>query len=256
MVTRRLFVVVPAGVAVLLLSALVSAGFAGTPQGGGTGAERQNQVGLTALQRARAERLLRDRLACLGCHRLGDDGGRIGPALDGIQDRISPARALAMIRDPAGTVPGTIMPRQPMPERDARRLVAYLFAGPEVPRDQPLEPRQAPPDLPSKQRADGAALYARHCAACHGPEGRGDGWNAPALPVLPTAHADAELMSRRPDDTLFDGIAAGAYILGGSPRMPAFGEMLDTDQIRALVRYIRLLCACEQPAWAGDVGGP
>lgn len=256
MVTRRLFVVVAAGVAVLWLAASVSAGFAKAPQGGGIAAERQNQVGLTSLARAHAERLLRDRLACLGCHRLGDEGGRIGPALDGIQDRMTAARALSMIRDPAGTLPGTIMPRQPMPERDARRLVAYLFAGQEAPRDRPLAPRQAPPDLLAEQPADGATLYARHCAACHGPEGHGDGWNAPALPVRPTAHADADLMSRRPDDTLFDAIAAGAYILGGSPRMPAFGEMLDTDQIRALVRYIRSLCACEQPAWAGDVGGP
>lgn len=241
---ERLFVVVPAGVALLLLAT-----------SGTVASVRQSQVQATALQRARGERLLRDRLACLGCHRLGDEGGGIGPALDGIQDRMTPAQVLSMIRDPAGTVPGTIMPRQPMPERDALQVVAYLFAGREAPREQPLARRQAPPDLPAERRTDGAALYARHCAACHGAEGRGDGWNAPALPVRPTAHADADLMSRRPDDTLFDAIAAGAYILGGSPRMPAFGEMLDTNQIRALVRYIRSLCACEQPDWAGDGSG-
>ena len=53
-----------------------------------------------------------------------------------------------------------------------------------------------------------------------------------------------------PDDSLFDGIHAGAFVLDGSPRMPPFGELLTTEQIRDLVGYIRTLCACRQPSWA------
>jgi mono/diheme cytochrome c family protein len=62
-------------------------------------------------------------------------------------------------------------------------------------------------------------------------------------------------MSKRADDTLFDGIYAGAWVLDGSPRMPAFGQLLATEDIRALVAYIRTLCSCQGPAWSRDGGG-
>jgi mono/diheme cytochrome c family protein len=97
---------------------------------------------------------------------------------------------------------------------------------------------------------DSAALYARACAACHGDRGGGDGVNAPNLPVRPTAHADSAYMSTRPDDTLFDGIYGGGYILNKSARMPAFGATLTREQIWGLVHYLRVLCRCQDPAWS------
>jgi mono/diheme cytochrome c family protein len=59
-------------------------------------------------------------------------------------------------------------------------------------------------------------------------------------------------MERRPDDALYDAIAAGGLIMGKSNRMPPFGETLSPQQIRALVRYLRVLCTCEGPAWSRD----
>jgi len=209
---------------------------------------------LTPFQTKRTERLLRDRLACLGCHQVGGEGGQIGPSLDGLADRAEPAYVLGMIQDPGRTLPGTLMPRQPMPNREARRLASYLLSRSAGAAPQSAVPAQAPPPIGPRERVDGAALYARYCAACHGEGGRGDGWNAPNLPVPPTAHADATLMSKRPDDTLYDGIAAGAFVLDGSPRMPAFGELLEPAQIRALVTYIRTLCDCQGPEWSRDSG--
>lgn len=97
-----------------------------------------------------------------------------------------------------------------------------------------------------------ASLYAARCAICHGAAGRGDGYNARYLRVQPAVHASADSMSRRPDDTLFDGIHAGGAILDGSAEMPAFGESLSAAQIGSLVDYIRKLCDCRQPAWADD----
>ena len=61
-------------------------------------------------------------------------------------------------------------------------------------------------------------------------------------------------MSLRPDDTLYDGIAAGGYVLDKSTRMPAVGRMLSPRQIRALVAHISVLCDCREPAWASDGG--
>ena len=174
----------------------------------------------------------------------------IGPPLDGIRDRAGYDHVLRMITDPAGTIAGTLMPRQRMPRLEAERLAAYIMTLPAIPNPTIAAMPQAPVALPAGSEMDGAALYARHCASCHGTEGRGNGWNAPNLPVSPTNHADAEAMSKRPDDTLYDGIAAGAFVLDRSPLMPAFADQLSPLQIRALVAHIRVLCGCQQPAWA------
>ena len=219
---------------------------------------------LTPFQMIRTERLVEQRLACKGCHRISGDGGQIGPPLDGIAERLRPSFVLELITDPGRVVPGAGMPRQHLGERDARRVASYLLAlagesgGPEysslVDPGHPAVSSLSPDE--GTEPTEGASLYARHCASCHGTQGRGDGFNAPNLPVPPTAHASAELMTARADDTLFDGIYAGAYVLDGSTRMPAFGSLLTREQIRALVAHIRQLCGCEGPAWSRVGGAP
>lgn len=80
----------------------------------------------------------------------------------------------------------------------------------------------------------GAALYAEHCAACHGPSGKGDG------------PAQAGLSPRAPDLTRlaasnrggFPTVAVMAKVYGtaegrslsGGP-MPAFGALLDGPMV-------------------------
>lgn len=94
--------------------------------------------------------------------------------------------------------------------------------------------------------------YLTYCAACHGEQGKGDGFNARFLPVRPTAHADASMMEKRPDDTLFDGVHSGGYILNKSRMMPAWGQSLSTPEIKDLVAFMRTLCRCLGPAWSRD----
>lgn len=207
---------------------------------------------LTSFEVRRVERFLDQRVACRGCHQIAGRGGWIGPSLDGVRERAGYDQILRMIRDPAREVPGTLMPRQRIAQRESERLAAYLVSLPPLPDARPAVDPEAAAAIPAGRENDGAALYARHCAACHGPTGHGDGWNAGDLPVVPAVHADADAMSKRPDDSLYDGIAAGAFVLDGSNLMPAFGEMLDPEQIDALVAYIRSLCGCEQPSWAGS----
>ena len=211
---------------------------------------QEGSASLSAHQTQRMERMLENRLACRGCHQIDGRGGVIGPILDGIRDRADIDHVYAMITDPAATVQGTLMPHQRMPEREARRLAAYIMTLPGNPTPTIAGQPEAAPLVPAGAELDGAALYARHCAACHGNSGGGDGWNAPNLGVAPTVHSDPTAMSVRPDDTLYDGIAAGGFVLDKSPLMPAFVDLLSRDQIRALVAHIRTLCACEQPAWA------
>ncbi len=204
---------------------------------------------LSRFDREQVEWLLQHRLPCLGCHRLDGRGGVIGPDLTNVADRRTPGFIYRMIRDPQATVPGSHMPKIPMPEA-WRTLVASYLAGRRGPDATPADP---PPPVDAVRIAsvtDGRALYEQLCAACHGRLGGGDGYNAANLPVPPTAHGDSAYMSTRTDDVLFDGIYAGAYTLNKSNRMPAWGETLSAAQIRALVRYIRQLCRCREPAWA------
>jgi mono/diheme cytochrome c family protein len=202
---------------------------------------------LSPFQQAKAESLLRQRLPCLGCHELGGDGGSIGPSLSALKRTRSPEYVYNMIRDPQHTAPRTIMPRVPMPQATVELIANYLV------QREPTTPRArtSSPDQPAST-AGPAGLYRRHCAACHGERGGGDGYNARFLPTRPTAHADSVYMSRRPDDALFDAIYAGGYIMNRSNRMPPFGATLTREQIRGLVGYLRQLCRCQGPAWSRD----
>lgn len=213
-------------------------------------AQASVEASLTPLETVRVERALERRFSCLGCHRIDGEGGLIGPILDGLGQRTDLPYVLDVLRNPSATIPGTLMPHQSMPASEYRRLAAYLVGLPA--QAAPAATAQAPPTLATADSVDGEALYGRHCAACHGETGAGNGWNASNLPVTPTAHADPTLMSERPDDTLYDAIAVGGFVLDKSNRMPAFGAMLSPAQIRALVGHIRDLCDCSQPAWAGS----
>lgn len=207
-------------------------------------------LALSPFAMQKAETLLRDRWSCLGCHQLGDDGGRIGPRLDGIAHRLQPEYVRAVIHDPGTLAPGTIMPRS-LEQPDRLDLIASFL----LRRDAPWtgsEPVAGPARPHPPDTTPGAATYRAQCAPCHGVRGAGDGFNAPFLPVAPTAHDDSAAMSLRPDDTLYDGVHAGGWILGKSHRMPAFGASLDDAEKRALVRYMRTLCRCQGPAWSRD----
>ena len=203
---------------------------------------------------AKAEWLIRNRLPCLGCHELGGQGGRVGPSLSDLKGQRTPDQVYSMIRDPQGTVPGTIMPRVPMSQ-----AVLELIASDLVQREPTHgAPLPAPPPSPAVGQPDTtragatAALYARFCSPCHGVRGAGDGYNARFLPVRPTAHADKMYMSGRSDDALFDAIYAGGYVMNRSNRMPPFGQTLAREQIWSLVRYLRDLCRCQGPTWSRD----
>lgn len=243
---------------------------------------------LTPYEAAKAERLLRRRLACLGCHRLGKEGGRVAPDLATVSDRRPDGYVRAMVESPDETVPGTVMPPTPVAAETRALIVRYLTAdgadgaegdgtggtagdggGDDEARGgaaSAADPRAGylslvdrpvrSPDPWMREGADGprtaAELYRHRCAACHGTGGGGDGYNARHLPAPPTVHADADYMGHQTDARLFDGIHAGGRVLGRSARMPAFGGALSRDEIWGLVGRLRELCDCRGPAWYRD----
>lgn len=235
---------------------------------------------LTPYEAAKAERLLRRRLACLGCHRLGEEGGRVAPDLATASERRPDAYVRAMVEDPAETAPAAVMPPTPVSAETRELIVRYLTAdgsdgaGGDAGGDNDgrggaasapdaragylslVDHPVRPPEAWMREMADGprtaAERYRHRCAACHGTDGGGDGYNARHLPAPPTVHADGDYMADRTDARLFDGIHAGGRVLGRSARMPAFGGSLGRDEIWGLVGHLRELCDCRGPAWYRD----
>jgi mono/diheme cytochrome c family protein len=97
----------------------------------------------------------------------------------------------------------------------------------------------APAASPAPVQAD--ALYKQYCASCHGPDGKGNGPAAAALPVKPADHTNPAVMSKISDAELFKAIKEGGQAVGKSPAMPPWGGILKDEQIRALVAYVRSL---------------
>lgn len=235
------------------------------------GAASPRGEALSPWGRRRAEGYLRDRLSCLGCHSWKGEGGRVAPPLGGLPDRLTPGAIAAAVHAPGEARDGSVMPGSPFRPGILDEVVALLVSDPgewsaveavEIPWAQRrgILAAWSGDSVLTGGRADGGAaspspgdLYGRRCAACHGVAGDGGGFNAPWLPVSATAHADPAAMSLRPDDTLYDGIAAGGWVLDRSHRMPAFGEALAPETIRGLVDYIRVLCDCQGPHWAAGV---
>ncbi len=64
---------------------------------------------------------------CRGCHVIGEDGGSIGPSLNGLSERMSPEMIKAQLINPKTINPNSFMPSfVDLPEEDMTALVNYL----------------------------------------------------------------------------------------------------------------------------------
>ena len=209
---------------------------------------------LSAFARDKARAMLTDKLSCLGCHRLDGTGGRIGPDLTAVGQRLQPDYLLNVVQNPRGANPHSIMPRVPLTPNMLHLITSFLLGRTEVSPTTNNYPSLVdhPMALIRPLAESTEARYGQHCAPCHGHTGRGDGFNARYLPRKPTVHSDPEYMSRRPDDTLFDAVHSGGGIMNRSPYMPPWGETFARDEVSALVKHLRTLCRCEGPDWSRD----
>lgn len=89
-------------------------------------------------------------------------------------------------------------------------------------------------------------IYKTYCWQCHGMRGNGMGVNIPDMSVQPRDHTDTKEMSVRSDEELFKAIKEGGRSIGKSLLMPAWVGVLNDDEIKDLVIYLRTLCKCEQ----------
>jgi mono/diheme cytochrome c family protein len=90
--------------------------------------------------------------------------------------------------------------------------------------------------------ADAVTDYKIFCARCHGDAGHGDGPDGSTLSTKPQDFTDCAAMSKLTDEVIFNAIKGGGSSVGMPADMPAWGEGLNDDQIKALVQYVRNFC--------------
>lgn len=89
--------------------------------------------------------------------------------------------------------------------------------------------------------AKGKEFYAKHCAGCHGPAGKGDGPAAKAINPKPNDLTNKAYMAGLKDQYLFDLIQKGGAAVGKSPLIPPFGSKMKDAEIRDLIAYLKTL---------------
>jgi putative copper resistance protein D len=101
----------------------------------------------------------------------------------------------------------------------------------------------APPiDFTPQAIASGQTLFAAHCAACHGPSGKGDGPAAAGLKV-PPADLTADHLYGHTDGDLFWRLGVGVDGV-----MPAFSAILSDDERWRLVAFLQANADAERLA--------
>ncbi len=63
---------------------------------------------------------------CVACHAVGGAGGAVGPALDGVGNRLTAAELDLWLKDPLAVKPGTAMPNLALPDDIRSELVQWL----------------------------------------------------------------------------------------------------------------------------------
>ena len=87
-------------------------------------------------------------------------------------------------------------------------------------------------DQPNVDQVKGRKIFAKHCAGCHGPEGKGDGY---LLLGPDPANLTRSTTKKKPDALLLQTIHEG------KPNMPSWKGRLSEDESRAVLAYIRAL---------------
>jgi cytochrome c oxidase cbb3-type subunit 3 len=84
----------------------------------------------------------------------------------------------------------------------------------------------------------GAALHLKHCADCHGADGRAN-VIVMHMDQGPADQSDAAYMRTLTDQYLYVATCKGGLAVGKNGVMPAWGDVLSDQAIRDLVAHIR-----------------
>jgi cbb3-type cytochrome c oxidase subunit III len=185
--------------------------------------------------------------ACAQCH--GEQGkGGVSPdvpALTSVGKQLTPAQLRHIIDHGLGESSNPTKPYMPVwgeviSPRQVSDLIAYLRA------ELPAVPTAEAAAIPTGQglAVEGAALYQRYgCVNCHGPNGLGGVPNpkSPDKTIPPLSGAD--FRHEFNTDAKIIAVIRSGSVIGRAPivSMPHWGGIIPSDQLQALVAYIKTL---------------
>jgi mono/diheme cytochrome c family protein len=147
-----------------------------------------------------------------------------------------------------GTVVAGCATRQP-PARPPAETAPPKTSG-SAPVDWPVPPEEAAKPNPLTANAEnlekGQELFRRHCTACHGSSGRGDGPIALQWARLPRDLTHPDRQARLSDGEMFYKISNG-HRQGADVIMPGLSGRLSADDRWRIVLYVRTLRAQAAP---------
>ncbi|HET8894352.1 MAG TPA: c-type cytochrome [Gaiellaceae bacterium] len=185
--------------------------------------------------------------ACAQCHGQQGTGGvsPFVPGLSGVGKVLTGAQLRHIIDHGLGESANPTRPYMPVwgaviSTRQVGELVAYIRAG------LPVVATATPPDVPRDQGAAvaGSVLYVRDgCINCHGPNGLG-GVPNPQAPdrSIPPLSGVAFRAQFNTDAKIIEVIRSGS-VIGRAPivSMPHWGGIISTEDLQALVAYLKTL---------------
>lgn len=165
----------------------------------------------------KAGELLVAERACAACHKIGEKDGGIAPDLSYEGLMKDEKWIIAHFKDPRAIIPDSIMPTFAFTDADFKSMTAYL-----------LSLNKAP------ALGSGPEVYQNLCIRCHGEKGDGQGKIAIYLDPYPRDFTNAGFMNSKTDERLIQSIKNGV----GGTSMPAWGKVLNDDQIKGVLAYI------------------
>lgn len=88
---------------------------------------------------------------------------------------------------------------------------------------------------------DGEILYAQYCSSCHGFDQGGD------IRDIPPPHNSNGHTWHHPDQQLIELVLDGLnFAVEGQQTMPAFGDLLNDSEVRAILDYVKTWWTQEQ----------
>ncbi len=112
-------------------------------------------------------------------------------------------------------------------------IVSWIALRPGIVRAYPTSFYASSQPYAAPSIARGAPLYAEHCAACHGAEGRGDGPLAGELPIRPADLTEPHLFAHKIGE-IYWWVSYGR----DSGVMPGFADKLTPDQRWDLINFV------------------
>src|SRR3989338_4263890 len=189
---------------------------------------------------------------CLGCHKLGERGGTLGPPLETIGDkgrhsfpfaRIEGERTVANwhrehLKEPQKVVPESKMPKPDLTEEKIEALVTYLLSLRKMNLTEPFVPRDKYEErylVWHPKPLTGIELYRQFCKSCHGEAT--ETVMHPSLGRMMPAIRNPAFLEVVSDDFLFNNIHDGRP----GTEMSAWGQpagSLSDEEIRRIVDYL------------------